>query len=370
MKSQYILYGAPFSLYTAKIRAYLHYKKLPFEEVLSTVSVYRRIIVPNTGVRFVPVVQAPQGEYLQDTAHIIDTLELRHPDDSVLPESPRQKLVSRLFELLADEWLLLPAMHYRWNRPANFPFIYQQFGRVISPWIPKFLGAYLGKKIANKFRGFVPLLGISDGSIPAIEQWYEGDFLPQMDDHFSRHDFLLGGRPSLGDFCLMGPLGGHLLHDPAPRAMMLQRAPHLVAWGERMKCSTDYGTLLPDDEVPTSLNGVLARIFQELWPLLKDTVAATEAFYDGGGRSLPRRLGVHIFRMGGVSAERAILPFQQWKFQRVLDCYMGLSATERRRADDFLADVGGADAMTFPISRRVERKNNRLVFAVDDSRSA
>ena len=62
-------------------------------------------------------------------------------------------------------------MHYRWNKD-NFPFIYEEFGQVVTPKAPKFVKAYFGKKLAKKFQGFVPLLGITEKSIPYIEDWF------------------------------------------------------------------------------------------------------------------------------------------------------------------------------------------------------
>ena len=49
------LLGTEVSLYTDKARAYLRFKQIPFEEVLSTRFVYKDVIVPRTGVRFIPV---------------------------------------------------------------------------------------------------------------------------------------------------------------------------------------------------------------------------------------------------------------------------------------------------------------------------
>ncbi|AGH43577.1 glutathione S-transferase [Paraglaciecola psychrophila 170] len=42
-------------MYTGKARAYLIFKGLPYTEVFSSLKVYKNIIVPNTGIRFVPV---------------------------------------------------------------------------------------------------------------------------------------------------------------------------------------------------------------------------------------------------------------------------------------------------------------------------
>ncbi len=97
MSNQYTLYGAPLSLYTGKARAYLINKRIPYEEVFSSLKIYKKIIIPNTGVRFVPVLKTPDGEYIQDTSAIIDSLEKRCP----LP------LVDQgLDQLAIDQWKL------------------------------------------------------------------------------------------------------------------------------------------------------------------------------------------------------------------------------------------------------------------------
>jgi len=130
MSDSYTLYGAPMSMYTGKTRAYLRFKQIPFNEVFSSFRVYKKIIVPKTGVQFIPVVETPDGDFVQDTSVIMDVLENKFAQRSVVPSSPQQTLVSALFEMWADEWLLLPAMHYRWNHD-NFPFIYEEFGKVV-----------------------------------------------------------------------------------------------------------------------------------------------------------------------------------------------------------------------------------------------
>jgi len=45
--ADYTLYGADFSMYSGKVRAYLRYKLFDFDDVLSTVDVYKKIIVIN-----------------------------------------------------------------------------------------------------------------------------------------------------------------------------------------------------------------------------------------------------------------------------------------------------------------------------------
>ena len=66
------------------------------------------------------------------------------------------------------------------------------------------------------------------------QEWFE-TFLGQLDAHFARHAFLLGGRPTLGDFGLMGPLYAHISRDPYPGRLLRAKAPHVVQWLERMQ---------------------------------------------------------------------------------------------------------------------------------------
>jgi len=169
MTEKYILYASEFSLYAGKVRAYLQYKRIPYDEVLSSLSVNKKIIVPQTGVRLIPVVKTPDDQYLQDTSHIIDTLETAFPERSVMPDSPRQRLASLLLELYGDEWLLIPAMHYRWNHD-NFPFIFDEFGRTLFPRLPAFIrrGPATGRCFLAARRRFasaaVPVAGAGHSS--------------------------------------------------------------------------------------------------------------------------------------------------------------------------------------------------------------
>lgn len=64
--SSYLLYGSELSYFTGKVRAYLRWAGLPFEEVLSDAEVYRQVIMPGVGAAVIPVVRTPEGTLLQD----------------------------------------------------------------------------------------------------------------------------------------------------------------------------------------------------------------------------------------------------------------------------------------------------------------
>jgi glutathione S-transferase len=364
MTAQYTLYGAPLSLYTGKARAYLKFKNQPFEEVFCSMKIYKEVIIPNTGVRFIPVVKTPQGEYLQDTTHIIEHMEAVHTERSVVPPAAKQKLVSMLFETWADEWLLIPAMHYRWNK-ANFPFIYQEFGKVIAPNMPGFIRAFIGKRIGAKFKGFVPVLGITPKSIPAIEDWYEGHVLRLLDAHFAQYDYLLGGKPCVGDFGLMGPLYAHLYRDPAPGAIMAKLAPNLVRWIERMnQAQLEEGQWLANDQIPASLHELLQNMFKQQWPVLTSTVQLLEQWaLQHPQQPIPRMIGEHQFTIGQCTENRVVAPFHQWKMQRLLDCYQQITGDNKTELDAFLRQVHGFVPLQQKIRMPVVRVNNKLQFA-------
>ena len=387
----YILYGSEVSLYTGKIRAYLNYKQLPFTEVLSTVSVYKKIIRPKTGVTFIPVVKTPSDEYLQDTARIIDYFEAQADTNtnnlSVVPNTPAQHLVSELFALWGDEWLVIPAMHYRWNKD-NFPFIYEEFGQVVTPKAPKFVKAYFGKKLAKKFQGFVPLLGITEKSIPHIENWYENTVLHYLNEHFATHKYLLGDKPCTGDFGLFGPLYAHLYRDPAPKQLMDKLAPNVAAWVKRMNnpsaekhtsaaASNDNNpasnpAFLENDEIPATLLPLLKDMFAQQWPVLKNTSEALSHWReknssnDNTSRFIPRTIGQHTFKIGrgeteNVEEQRFIFSFHQYKLQRVLDVFNSIEQPNPELMS-LLDEVGGLEYMQLKVKDRVAFEGNRLVF--------
>ncbi len=365
---KYTLYGAEFSLYSGKARAYLDYKNIPFDEILPTLKIYKKVIIPNTGVRFIPVVKTPSSDYLQDTTHIIDTLENKFPQKSVYPETPKQKLIALLLELYGDEWLLIPAMLYRWNHD-NFPFIYQEFGNIINPGFPAFLRAFIGKKIGNRFKDIVPGLGITDNTIPAIENWYENHFLAEFNQHLNNYPYLLGSAPSIADFGFIGPLYAHLYRDPYPGSLMKRIAPNVVDWVERMrKGHHKSGNFIEDDIIPETLNGILKDQFQHQWPVLEETELHLSRWYEqqpdkSQPLEIPRRLGMHSFKFDGITEQRFILPYSLWMMQRPLDFYQSLNNEQKAEVDPFLKSLGIYGAMQFKLKYPIVKINNRFMLA-------
>lgn len=364
-RGRYQLIAAEVSLYSGKARAYLRYKGVPFDEVLATRPVIQSIVRPKTGLAMVPVLLTPEGEAIQDTTAIIHAIEARHPARSVVP-SGVLGLASKLLELYGDEWLLMPAMHYRWHYKRNWPLVFSEFGQLVAPGIPKVLAPLAGIPLAAYFGGnYGRALGISKRNRAAIERSYEA-FLRDFDRHLEQHDYLLGDRPCEGDFGFMAPLYAHLYRDPASGDLMRRIAPKVAAWVERM--NRPVSTHAPEtrtfaSEVPRSLDPIFERLFSEHWPVVADTVRAVDRWVHAhpDAEYIKRFVGTHTFAIEGVPHQRWIQSFTQWMAQHPLDAYAALDDDTRASADAWLRRVGGYEAMQTRIPTRVRRKHNRLV---------
>lgn len=99
-------------------------------EIVASKDVYKQVILPRTGVAFIPVLVCPDSTtVLQDSHSIMWHLEQHHPQHPVLPRTPKHRAAAMLLELYGDEWLLLPAMHYRWSFPQQHTtYMHYQFG--------------------------------------------------------------------------------------------------------------------------------------------------------------------------------------------------------------------------------------------------
>lgn len=356
------LIGAEVSLYTGKLRCYLKYKDIPFEEVIASQSVFRGVIIPRTGVRYIPILITDQDEAIQDTTEIIDHLERRYPQAGVYPRTPKQNLVSLLLETYGDEWLVIPAMHYRWNKEENRAFAIAEFGRTAAPHASREEQLSIGQHNAKPFAGALPRLGVVDELVPAIEQSYL-NLLADLDRHFSRYSFLLGDRPCMGDFGLIGPLYAHLYRDPYSGRLMEKDAPNVVAWVKRMiEPAPLTGDFLPEDQVPATLYPILERMLKEQGPVLKQTIDLVGKWAEQNPEEeIPRAIGEVSFTVEGASATRLTFPYMQWMWQRCYDTYHGLRGDEQAQVNDLFDQiVGFRELIDYPINYRLKRVNNRL----------
>jgi glutathione S-transferase len=359
----YKLYGSHASLFTGKVRAYLNWKAVPYEDCAVDEEVMKTIILPHVGWPVVPVVQTPDSRIVQDTADIIVDIEATHPTPSVMPDGPVQQFASYLMQVYADQWLVLPAMHYRWN--YNEDWAYTEFGRATHPDATPQEQHAIGKKRGIRFRGMVPTLGIDAATIPGVEASYEA-FLTEFAQHLGTHDFVFGGRPSFADFALFGPLYAHLYRDPESRKIMERVAPPVARWVERTLNASDRRSgLVGNDDIPATLLPMFKRHATEHLPVLQATNDMFAAWCETAvsGDLVPRAFGMVPFQVEGCDGQTVAQSFSLFRLQAALDAFDALSGDDRTKAETFLDQINAAELATFKLARRLERKNCKLCLA-------
>ena len=351
----YLFHAADISYFSGKVRPALRYKGIRYAEVLPDFADIRK----RTGLHFIPVVVTPDDDTWQDTSDILDRLEAAHPQPPLYPTTPVQRVVSYLFELYADEFLVLPAMHYRWNFEESELKARGDFAAIQDD-------AARADAFADTMKGSLPFLGVSDATIVPIETHLD-DLLTALENHFGEHRYLLGDRPSLADCALMGPMYAHLYLDAVPGRIV--REYHRVAnWVERMNHPVpgDAGKWCARDALPKTLRPVLELIGHDAVPWVADGVAAIEAFAkkelpDGGAP--PRIVGRVESTLRGRTTERAVQAYTLYMAQRPIDAYRALAKAERAKVDAALRGTGCGALFDLHLPRRMGKDGFELVLS-------
>ncbi len=351
------LYGAERSYFTGKVRPALRAKRLYFEELIPGRAVYADI-ARRTGLMFIPVVVTPEDETWQDTSDILDALEARFPEPALVPSTPVQRVVSSLLELYADEWMLMPAMHYRWTRPewasdARLAFASGSANKEAS------------NRFADRMAGSLPALGVNEDTIPAIEA-HLAELLAGMESLLSDQSFFLGNQMSVGDCGMMGPFYGHLYLDLGPGQIVREHA-HVSHWIEHMNHPdpTNFSGFLPGDALHPSLRGILELVGGDAVPQILDRLRAFESWADSRPKEVeepPRAVGLHTTRLRGIEHERMTNPYTLYMVQRVLDTYRALAGDERKAVDQALAGTGCEALLAYEPRHRLIKRDFKLVF--------
>lgn len=358
----YTLYAWHLSYFAGKMRAYLVYKKVPFVEVPVSYYLLAGPVKRNTGASVMPTMTTPEGRWLQDTRHIIDTLEPLFPTPSIFPTTPRRRIAAELIEAWGDEWWIPIAMHTRWTYGENYALFERDAGDALAPWAPRFVKDYLVSRVARMLRGYCPRVGIVPSQYAMMEEW-SIDMLDLLERHFAASPYLLGHRPTLADFGLVSTMYGHLGRDPWPKREWIDPRPALRGWIDRMMSldhetvAARYGAAAQDDAgdaIPPTLEPVLREICHGFLPMVQgilDEVRRARASRTDDARPLPRTLGPVSFPMGMHTFTRHAIPFTLWKMQGMLDAFRALSDEDRASVRGWLRDLGGEGFLDLDIPR-------------------
>jgi glutathione S-transferase len=231
MSDVYRVFGAELSPFSVKIRSYFRYKKIPHQWIQrdsDSMADYQKF----AKIPIIPLVVTPEDKGLQDSTPIMETIDGLFPDPSTHPEDPVCAFVSLLLEEFGDEWGNKWMFHLRWAREEDR---LSAGGRIAVSMAPKGdEGARIAvrAKVIERMIGRVNFVGSNDVTAPQIEKSFR-DSLEQLDTHLADRSYLLGARPSWGDFGLWGQIY-NAWTDPTGAAWVESAAPNVLAWIQRM----------------------------------------------------------------------------------------------------------------------------------------
>jgi glutathione S-transferase len=370
--NQTTLYGTPVSLYTGRARSYLIKAGIEYREITHSSAHYRDEVLPKAGGRRgIPTIELGDGTVIRDGAAIIDHFEATS-GHSFSPKSPKQRILSRLFDVIGSDGLLRPAMHYRWSFPEeNREFVMFHFESIMPAGPERSQQAATAADLAKAAGG---AFGVVPETMELIETLYL-ELLGKLDSHFGQHPYLLGGRPCIGDFGMIAPLYAHLGRDPKPLSIMQANAIRVFRWVERMnrpepdagEFETQSDAYLSDDQVGDSLIDLLKQIAIDFMP---ETRAAADCINQwiedqqelAPGTPIPRGVGMGSFTVRGVTINALAQPYRFFLLKRVQDEFALLDDASQQEVQALLAACDMSDALNIRLTREVGLSNNLEVW--------
>ncbi len=374
MTAEHRLYAITHSLYSGRARSYLIKQGIPFQEFSTGHESFKVEVLPKGKLPTIPTLVTPEGEVIRDGAAIIEHFEVAR-GRPCRPQGPRQQIVSALFDVIGTDGLLRPAMHYRWNFPEdNLDFVRYHFlhSQRNTPQREDKTEAMM-----NRMRHAATFFGVTEQTEEVVEALYV-EYLDALNKHFEQYPYLLGWRPCVGDFGLLGPMYAHLGRDPYPARLMQQRATRVFRWVERMnradqdvpeyfEAGSDF---LADDEVPESLLTVLRVLAEDFVPETRGAAQQINAWLaesqPAAGEPAVGRLaqgvGVSEFTLRGQAVSAMAQPHRFYLLQRVQDAFSALSVDDQSAVSDMLAACGMAQVLDISLDRRIGRTDNLEVW--------
>lgn len=189
-------YDWPHSPFCIKIRAILDYKSIAYERInplgRAMVSIRRRGRIGK-----VPALEI-DGELIVDSTEIAHAIEARFPDPTIIPAGRREQGLCHALEDWADESLYFLGLYFRWYEPEGRRAVPQSFGRSPAGRIAYLV--YL-RRILGQLKG--------QGTLRKPGAHVRADLERQLAAITALVEpgpFLLGERPYLCDFALLGQL--------------------------------------------------------------------------------------------------------------------------------------------------------------------
>ncbi|NKC15159.1 MAG: glutathione S-transferase [Gammaproteobacteria bacterium] len=291
--AMYRVVGVDSSPYTAKVRAVLRYRRLPYQWICRFPQMWEE--TQHVRPALMPMVQFPgdpDSQYRTDSTLILYALEAAQPQHrSITVPHAGLAFISHLIEDMADEWLTKCLFYYRFNTV--------EAGDFAARWVmddskrrqhPESLARdaqiFRARQVAR-----MGLVGAIPENGPVIEQTYRR-VLATVETIAGSGSYLFGSRPALADFGLYAQLRTIGI-DPVGMAIMRAHAPRTEHWLRRLDDASGVeGTWHTDiGQLPSAVGDLLSLAGQMYLPFLKANTLAVQ----NKEESFSAQIGEHPF---------------------------------------------------------------------------
>lgn len=251
----YRLFGMEVSPYAIKVRALLRYKQVPHQWLLRskanepTFRQYAKLPI-------IPLLVTPEDEGLQDSTPLLMLIDERFPTPPLRLEDASADFLASALEEAADEWLIKPMFHYRWNYAADRESAAMRIASAsVAPGSdPRPFAELIGGVLMSRRDG----LGCGEHNGALYESTLDA-LADLLETHLAARPYLFGQRPTLADLGL-GSMFYQLCSDPTPGAR-LQGHARVCAWAERsMDPAAPAGDIDALDDLLPTLQPVLGLL--------------------------------------------------------------------------------------------------------------
>ncbi len=259
MTDTYRIFGAEPSPYSVKVRSYMRYKGIPHDWVVRSMDKMEEF-QRYAKLPLIPCVVAPDETAMQDSTPIIETLEEKFSDLSIMTGDPAADFISALIEEYGDEWGNKHMFHYRWTYEPDQKATAKWIASETMPNASEEERSGIETMLLDRMPKRLFFVGSSEETLEQIEGSFKR-LLRLLEDHLRNREYLFGGRPAMADFGIWPQLY-ELSIDPTPRKVMLSGFPAVLEYVERMIFPEAIG------EFET-----LENLMPTLGPILEDEVA-------------------------------------------------------------------------------------------------
>jgi glutathione S-transferase len=324
-----IVHGLDLSYFTGKLEAYLRAKGIAYELREMTTRSFREC-ARATGVLQMPQVEMPDGSWLTDTTLIIRYLERAQPDPAISPRDPVVRFISLLLEDFGDETLWRPALYYRWAFGEDAALMSSRLARGMLRDVPLPFFARRQMILRRQQMEYLRRDGVTRRNSIAIEQLYFAA-LAAMEQALEASPFVMGSRPTEGDFGLFGSMFRHFFSDPTPARIMRAHAPRTLAWVTRLwsLSPSDYAGRPLVETVPVSASG-----------LMRLAVTSHLPYYALNAKAVAEGRREVTFLDFGVAFTVPASPYRAWCFAELQREFQNLSPEQQAAVMRLLADDG------------------------------